>query len=227
MAQRALGTIIKLGANTIGGVKSIGGVSISAETLDTTLLTDEYKQKIQGVKDTDDITVSGFFTPSDTNGQVAVFALLDSGAVSAFSIVFPPALGASWDFNAIVTGFSTGETASDGTVDFEITLAVTGKPTLNMTASTGLTDLAVSDGTLTPEFSATKYEYNLTVTETSISVTPTAAGSTITVNGAVVASESASGAIAIAAGTITQIVITVSQSGKTPKTYKINAYRAA
>ncbi len=226
MAVKAIGTIIKIGTNTVGGVKSIGGVSVSADVLDTTLLVDDYKQKLQGIKDTDDITISGFFLPSDTNGQVALFSAFGTGALTAFSIVFPAALGASWDFNAIVTGFSTGETNSDGTVDFEVTIAVSGTPTLNMTASTGLTALVSSDGTLTPTFAIGKYEYNLTSTLGSATITPTAAGSIITVNGIVVASGSPSGSISFASGAITPIYITVQQSGKTAVTYKINVYKA-
>lgn len=224
MASKALGTVLKINSNTVAGVKSIGGIELSADVLDVTTLSDTARRKIQGLIDAGEIPVSGFFDPTDTNGQTAVKSAFDSGAVTPFSIVFPN--GASWNFNAIISKFKLGDANIDGTIDFEHSLAIDGLPTLNLTASTGLTGLTVSDGTLTPTFATGKYEYNLTTTQATITVTPTAAASTITVNGVAVTSGSASGSIAITSGGITAIMIAVSQSSKTPLVYKINVYRA-
>lgn len=233
MANRATGTVFKIGANAVGGIKSIGGVNWTAAMIDCTELTDENKQQIPGLKSVGDIPVSGFLRNNDTNGQSALMTAFTNGTLTAFTIEFPSALAASWTFNAYVSGFSTGETNIDGTVDFEATLSISGAPSLNLTTSTGLTTpffVISNSAVITPAPSGSVYDYVATVLTgvTSVTVTPTAAAGVITVNGNVVSSGVASSAIALgAAGTVTTITIVVTESGKTPKTYTIKLARAA
>jgi hypothetical protein len=61
-----------------------------------------------------------------------MLADFESGTEAAYSIDFPTALKAKWEFNAIVTAFSTGAELKDN-VSFEATLKVSGKPTLTVT----------------------------------------------------------------------------------------------
>jgi len=140
-------------------------------------------------------------------------------------------MGASWGFNAIVVGFSTGEVNSNGTVDFSAVIAITGEAVLNLTAGAGLTTpffVLSNSAVLTPAASGGVYDYVATVLTavTSVTVTPTAAAGTITVNGNVVATGVASSAIVLGlAGSITDIAIVVAEASKTPKTYKIKLVR--
>ena len=131
MPEAALGTKLKIGTNAVARLTSIGGLEVSADTIDVTTLdsVDGYREYIGGLKDAGEVAISGFFDPTDTTGQQALLTALESGAETAMSIVFPTAIGYTWSFNAIVTGFSTGAELEDA-VTFESTLKVSGKPTL-------------------------------------------------------------------------------------------------
>lgn len=131
MAKKALGTQLKLGSDAVAELTEIGGVDMSADTIDVTTLdsADGFREYLQGLKDAGEISMSGFFKPDDTNGQAALLTAFEDGTTDAYTIDFPSALNASWGFNGIVTGFSTGANLEDG-VTFEATIKVTGKPTL-------------------------------------------------------------------------------------------------
>lgn len=132
MATRSVGTKLTLGTTDVGELTSIGGLELSADTIDTTNLSSDggYREFIGGFKDGGEVSVSGYFAPDDA-GQAAMYAAYESGAVQACKIVFPTSLGASWEFNAVVTGFSTGADLEDA-LSFEGTLKVSGKPTLKL-----------------------------------------------------------------------------------------------
>lgn len=131
MPEAALGTALKIGTSAVAGLTSIGGLELSADTIDVTTLdsVDGYRKYIGGLKDAGEVAISGFFNPTDTTGQQTLLTALESGAETEMSIVFPTTIGYTWSFNAIVTGFSTGAELEDA-VTFESTLKVSGKPTL-------------------------------------------------------------------------------------------------
>ena len=133
MAAKAQGTKLKIGTSPqyeIGELTSIGGLSLSAETIDVTTLgsTDGYREFIQGFRDAGEVSISGFFKPGETNGQASLLVNLQDGSIDAYSIEFAN-LSYKWTFNAIVTAYSTSA-SNDDAVTFEATLKVTGKPTL-------------------------------------------------------------------------------------------------
>lgn len=130
MANRAVGTKLKFDTIYVAELTSIGGLELSADNIDVTSLDSDggYRQFIGGFKDGGEVSLSGFFNPSDP-GQAAVYAAFESGATVPCGIEFPTALGASWTFSAVVTGFSTGAELEEA-VSFEATLKVSGKPTL-------------------------------------------------------------------------------------------------
>ena len=130
MAVKAQGTKLKQGTNEVAELTSIGGLSLSADTIEVTTLgsADGYREFIQGFRDAGEVSISGFFKPTDTNGQQLMLTNLNDGSIDAYSIEFTN-LSYKWTFNAIVTGFSTSA-ANDDAVTFEATLKVTGKPTL-------------------------------------------------------------------------------------------------
>ena len=86
---------------------------------------------IFGFKDVGDLTCSGFLDGAD-EGQTECYTLLNSGETKACQIIFPTKIGKTWSFNASVIRFSTGAEVG-GAVTFEMTLAVTGQPTLAAT----------------------------------------------------------------------------------------------
>lgn len=135
----SLGTKLEVGTGsakkTVGGLTSISGIEITAETIDLTALDNStgYREKAPGFKEVGDVSLSGFLDGAD-DGQEQMYTLLNSQAESAFAIVFPTAIGKTWSFNGYVTGFTTGAELGNG-VTFEATIAVTGQATLADTAS--------------------------------------------------------------------------------------------
>ncbi|TYP67696.1 phage tail tube protein [Paenibacillus methanolicus] len=131
-ATRALGTKLMIGTNAVGNLSSIGGIEASAESIDVTALDSSggYRRKIAGFKDGGEVSISGFFAPDDV-GQAAIYAAFESGATSAYKIVFPPSLNAQWEFSGVVTGFSTSAELEDA-LTFEATITVSGEPILNL-----------------------------------------------------------------------------------------------
>lgn len=236
MAKAAMGTKLKIGNNSIAELKSIGGLELSADTIETTTLDSAsgFRTFMQGVKDAGEISVSGFFNPADTNGQKALYDAFGTGVETAFVILFPSALGAEWDFNGIVTKISTGAEMEDA-VSFEATIKVSGVPSLGLTASGGLTALSLTGagGALTPTFANDKYYYAFSgVTATSVTVTATAASHTLKlfidgVYSQELTSGSASAAIAMAAIGSKKLTIIAYESGKTQKIYEVVVVKTA
>jgi hypothetical protein len=112
---------------------------------------------------------------------------------------------------------------------------VSGKPTLGLAASTGLSALALTGtgGALTPAFNASIFLYAFSgVTTTSFTVTPTAAAHTISVfvDGAfvqTVTSGAASNAISIAAVGSKKVTILAQQADKVAKTYEVTVVKVS
>lgn len=139
MATRALGTTLTKGTGTpatIGSLTSINGIEITAETIDVTHLgsTGGYKEFIGGFKDAGEVSAEGFFDPATTSNQVSLQDDLDDGLVDDYNINFPTTPTAKWAFKGIITNFKVGDAQLDGTIAFSITIKVSGKPTLTVTA---------------------------------------------------------------------------------------------
>lgn len=128
--SNAVGTTFKAGTTTVGGLTSINGIEITAETIDVTALdnTSGYREKLPGFKEVGDVTVSGFLDGADA-GQTQMYALLNSQAQTNFEIEFPAAIGKTWSFAGYVVGFTTSADVGDA-ITFEATIAVTGQATL-------------------------------------------------------------------------------------------------
>lgn len=137
--SKAIGTTLELGNVKIGGIKSIGGIEVTAEAIDVTALDnqDGYREKLPGLKDAGTISLSGFLDGED-EGQDKCYELLESSEVVAGVIKFPAKIGKSWTFNAGVTKFATGAEV-EGAVTFDMELSVSGKPTLGASAQAAAT----------------------------------------------------------------------------------------
>ena len=128
--SRALGTTLNVNSKAVGGLTTINGIEINAETVDLTSLDNStgYREKEPGFKDGGEVTVSGFLDGSDA-GQTEMYTLLESGATTTCTIVFPSKIGKTWTFTAGVSRFVTGAELEGG-VTFEATLLVSGQPVL-------------------------------------------------------------------------------------------------
>lgn len=139
MAERAIGTSLIMNPDAvspatptdIGGLTSIGGLALSAETLDKTTLksTGGYREFTGGFKDGGEISLAGYFDNTEGVGQSALYAAFESGAVNPYAIEFPEELNAKWLFGGVVTAFETGAELED-LVSFAATIKVSGQPTL-------------------------------------------------------------------------------------------------
>jgi len=131
--SRSVGTKFKIGTDVVGGLSSIGGVEVSAETTDVTALdnTTGYKEYMGGFKDGGEVPLEGFLDGAD-KGQEAMYAALEDQQEHDFSIVFPAAIGKTWAFKGIVTKFATSAAVGDA-VKFSASVKVSGKPTLAKT----------------------------------------------------------------------------------------------
>lgn len=135
MKSNAVGTQLLVNGKPVGGLTSINGIEVSAEAIDVTDLAnkDGYREKLPGFKDGGEVGASGFMD-GDNEGQDECYALLESGDVVDCAIVFPTKIGKTWKFQAGITKFTTGAAVEDA-VTFEISLAVSGKPTLERTGA--------------------------------------------------------------------------------------------
>lgn len=235
MAQRSVGTKLKIGTQAIAELTEIGGLDLSQDTVDTTTLdsTGGYKEFIAGFKDGGEVSLSGFFNPSDA-GQTAIYNAFTGATVDTYQILFPSSLGATWDFKGVVTGFKTGAALEDA-ISFEATIKVSGQPSLGLTASADLTALAAGGYTLAPALSAGNYDYTATGSATTATITATRTGITydVYVEGALfqskIASGTASAAISVgsAIGSTKHVTVIYNESGKSGKMYDIILYKNA
>lgn len=131
MPTVAMGTTIKKGTTVIGNLTSIDGVSVSADTIETTALdtTGGYRTFVQNLKDAGEVSISGYFTYTSHNG---IFVDFEDASLDSYTIEFPDkgaTSGTKWTFSAVVTAYSTSVELED-LIGFEATLKVSGKPTL-------------------------------------------------------------------------------------------------
>lgn len=133
--SRSVGTKFNIDDTAVGGLTSIGGVEVSAETTDVTALdnTTGYKEYLGGFKDGGEVPLEGFLDGDDA-GQDAMYAAMEDQEVHQFSIVFPAAIGKTWSFPGVVTKFATSAALNDG-IKYSASVKVTGKPTLAKSAS--------------------------------------------------------------------------------------------
>ena len=235
-AKIGYGATLTWNSETVVELSRIGAVRLGVTKVDATShdSPDSYKEVIPGLIDPGDVEIEGYFRPDDSVGQKAMLDDLNSRTQRAFIIAFPTALSTTtWAGNAYLTGFEAGELTPEGIIPVRMTMSISGKPTLGVTGSAGLTTpfFAISESAvIVPAPANAVYEYVATVLTgiTSVTVTPTATAGVIKVNGNIVATGEASSAITLGvAGSVTEITITVTETGKSTKTYTIWLARAA
>ena len=238
-AKLAFGTTLMRVDVPIAELTNIGGPSLSADTIDATshdslVIASGYREFIQGLRNGGEISIEGNFIPANP-GQVALKTDFDDGSLVAYTITFPAVMATTWTFSAIVTALETSSPFDDK-ASFTATLKVSGKPSLNVTASAGMSALTGNSYpteaalVFVPTFAIGTFFYTCDVvsTKTYVRLSPTATGHTITINGSIVTTETESGDITLGdEGTNTKITIIVWQAGKAKKTYIVWVTRAA
>lgn len=227
MAKAGNTTTLKIGATTVGEVKKISPIGSKRDEIDVTTLSSAAKEFILGMADFGTVTVTINWYPGDA-GQTAIRTAFANQTIDTYTITFPTALGAAYTFQALVLE-SPGPDIGNDVLQSEIILRCTGAANLGLTASGGITALALSAGTVAPTFATATLNYYCTwTTTTSTTVTVTAASHTIDlyVDGVVfqtgVTSGAASNAISsFAAQSSKKLDIIVYETGKTPKVYTI------
>lgn len=128
--SQSVGTKFLIDGTAVGGLTSIGGVEISADSTDVTAMdnTSGYKEYLGGFKDGGEVPLEGFMDGDDA-GQNAMYAALEDQGVHQCSIVFPEAIGKTWTFPGVVTKFATNASVGDA-VKYSSSVKVAGKPTL-------------------------------------------------------------------------------------------------
>ena len=65
--SRSVGTVLNINSKKVGALKSIGGIELSADTIDVSDLGNStgYREFLQGFKDAGEIALSGFYDGDD------------------------------------------------------------------------------------------------------------------------------------------------------------------
>lgn len=231
------GTTFTWDGDPVGELTRIGPVNITISKQDSTNLApaNAFKTMLPGLLDPGDVELEGWFMPGDT-GQAGMLADMLSRTVKAFIITFPTSISSStWTGNAYVTAFSAGDVTSEGIINWTATISITGKPTLGVTLSAGMTVLVAQEQTGTanipysPACAVGTYTYMadavINTASTWVKLTVTAAGViTATALGVehILTTTVLSEAIAIGvATTVTPIYIKVQEALKSARNYTL------
>ena len=193
---------------------NLSGLSLSNGTLAPAFASGQTAYTASVPNATSSLTVTP--TANEANATITVNgATVASGAASG-SI----ALAVGQNTLTIVA------TAQDGTTTQTYTVTVTRAPSANA----DLDGLVLSDGTLSPSFTAATTSYTASVPNATSSLTATFLighpAATLTVNGASVASNVATGPISLNVGANTLTAIVTAEDGTTTKTYTVTVTRA-
>lgn len=121
---KGLDAKIKIAANVIQGLND-ASFSLNGETIDVTTFNMTYKKRIQGLKEFS-MSLSGFYTPSDANGQKAIESAAING--TEVNIAYLPDGTNGFSGNYLAT-FEIGASPS-GEVTVSYSLESTGELTI-------------------------------------------------------------------------------------------------
>ena len=194
---------------------------------------DQFKEFIGGLADGGTFSFTGNFIGDAASNQDHLQSDSEDGTVSSYELVLPNEANSSWEIQAYVNKY-TNDSPIGEAIKFNCTLKVSGKPTMNVNdGSTGLTTpfftlAGVGFNTIFPSPSASGSIYLYSATAQSddhtITIVPTASSGIIHLNGTIVTS-GIGGTVSIATGETLPVFISVKESAKSPKIYKVNIYR--
>ncbi|MFA5374127.1 MAG: phage tail tube protein [Candidatus Omnitrophota bacterium] len=236
-AKSAKSTVLVWNYRKILELTNISGPAQSRDMIEVTNhdSANGFKEYIAGLIDGGEITMEGNFVAGDAAGQIAFNTDLQAGTSRVVWIVMPMSVGAALSLSGIGSGFEQSF-PHDNKIGVGGSLKVTGKPTLYVTQSTGISDMTGIEEnggaalSINEVIAAGTYEYTCTVNTASewVKLTVTAGSHTIYIQGTSVDSGVQSGEIALgAAGTDTEIFIMVYESAKAPRLYRLTVTRPA
>lgn len=227
------GVTLTRNGNTIAELTSIGSPALKLDTKEVTnhQSANSYREYIGTLLDGGEVSISGNFIASDTNGQIGLIDDMNNKTLQSFVITFPAAITATWTFSALVTAFEMGEMTPDGSIEFSATLKISGKPTLAITASNNITALTISSTTLYPAFAATTYDYVGDATTADVTFTATFAAGVCKLYKEGVEVQSLTSGVASSAqslgavGSMVTFQLKITETGKVARTYTIKIAR--
>ena len=130
MAIKGCGASFSLGSNVVAELNNIAN-AYSADSLDVTTFDSScIREFIAGLR-SGTMDISGFYDPTDTNGQVAMFTACLAGTTLTTTqkpkILWNGTNG--FEADGIITAYNV-DTAVDGTVNFSATIQLTGAVTV-------------------------------------------------------------------------------------------------
>lgn len=136
----AQGTLLKAGNGaatevftTIAEVTNIGGPSLALDPVEVTNMdsTAGWREFIGGLLDGGEVSLTINYLPTNAthNASNGLIADMTNRTKRNFQLVFSDGSSTTFSFTALVTGFETGEPV-DGQLTAEVTLKITGQPTL-------------------------------------------------------------------------------------------------
>ena len=215
----------------------IGSVNLTMTKVDSTTLStvNYYKEFIPGLIDPGDVAIEGLFRPDDA-GTILLKTDFEARTSQDFTIAFPTALSVTtWTGTAYITAFSAGDATPEGIIPFTATMSIVGQPSLNVTASTGPTDILI-DGNVggglleVPTYDAAVYVYSVDTSadatfNVKVTISPGLVATTtvrMNINGGsdiTLTSGVESGEQTATSGEIATVVITVTEDTNSPKIY--------
>jgi len=228
--KAAFGSLLVWNNYPVAELTSISGPNSSGEKVDITNHDSPsyYREYVLGFLTPGTFEIEANWLPTDTNGQVAMITDHYDRTSRSGLVCFPSGIG-SFSFTGTCESIQTLAPIGDK-LSFKATIAISGKPTLLTDESAGLTTpfFALRDNgsnavTPSPAAATAVYMYSATLdaADTSIAVQPTAAAGVIRVNGTAVTTGNWSSGIAVASGGSKLVVVTVKETAKTVKVYRI------
>lgn len=126
----AFGTTFSWGAAVVAGLNAINGIEITAETVDVTTHDSEgaFKEFLPGFLDAGNVTLDGFFDPTDTTGQQKMLTDALARKIEECVITFPVSTKATWTFDGLITSIKIGDAPVNGAIPFSAAIKPSGKP---------------------------------------------------------------------------------------------------
>lgn len=122
------GTVIKRGDGaspevftTIGGINDVPSISSNKSALEDTAIGDTIRHYGYGLGEPAEITLSMFWNPDDTM-QSGLITDHDNETERNFQAVMPDSPATTYDFTAIVTGYTTPAAGINEFLMWEVTL---------------------------------------------------------------------------------------------------------
>lgn len=126
----AYGSILKRGATTIAGVRTISGPSLSLDTVDVTThdSPNAWREFIATLIDAGEVTLDIVWDPDDTT-QISLRTDLIARTAVGYSVTMPDATPQVWSFSGFVTAYQPNAPV-DGELSASVTIKITGAVTI-------------------------------------------------------------------------------------------------